>query len=277
MTRIDAHQHFWKYDPSEYDWISEEMRVLQRDFLPKDLAPLLSGLQMDGCVAVQARQSEEETHFLLQLAAENDFIKGVVGWLDLRDPNLEERLESYRPFNALKGIRHIVQAEPDPDFLVRPDFLNGVRMIGMAGLTYDILVYERQLPAVLKFLEKCPDQPMVLDHIGKPVINGGPSALWKEAIRGIAAHPQVCCKLSGLVTEADWANWSMEDFMPFLDVVLEAFGPGRLMVGSDWPVCLLAADHYNSVLGIIEQFSADWSQSERAALWGETALSIYRL
>jgi L-fuconolactonase len=277
MARIDAHQHFWRYDPVEYDWINGEMRVLQRDFLPPDLAPLLAEMGMDGCIAVQARQSEEETHFLLQLAAAYPFIKGVVGWLDLSAPDLEERLEAFRSFSALKGIRHIVQAEPDPDFLLRPDFLKGVKMLGKAGLTYDILVYERQMPTVLKFLELCPDQPMVLDHIGKPVIQEGPSAAWKAGIRGIASHPAVYCKLSGLVTEADWSNWSADDFLPFLDVVLEAFGPQRLMIGSDWPVCLLAADQYRLVLDIIGQFSEDWPAEERAALWGDTATRCYRL
>jgi L-fuconolactonase len=277
MARIDAHQHFWKYDPVEYDWISAEMQVLQRDFMPPDLAPLLAGMQMEGCIAVQARQSEEETHFLLQLAADNPFIKGVVGWLDLRAPDLEQRLDAFRPFGALKGIRHIVQAEPDPDFLLQPDFLKGVQLLGKLDLVYDILVYERQMPSVLQFLEQCPDQAMVLDHIGKPVIKGGPSAVWKEGIKGIAAHPQVYCKLSGLVTEADWSNWSADEFLPFLDVVLEAFGPQRLMIGSDWPVCLLAADQYNRVLGIIERFSADWPEEDRAALWGVAATRCYRL
>jgi L-fuconolactonase len=277
MARIDAHQHFWKYDPVAYDWINGEMRVLQRDFLPPDLAPLLSEMKMEGCVAVQARQSEEETHFLLQLAADFPFVKGVVGWLDLRAPDLVERLDALQPFSALKGIRHIVQAEPDPDFLLRPDFLRGIKILGKVGLAYDILVYERQMPAVLQFLERCPDQPMVLDHIGKPVIEGGPSAAWKEGIKGIAAHPLVYCKLSGLVTEADWSNWSEDTFMPFLNIVLEAFGPQRLMVGSDWPVCLLAADQYRRVLEIIERFSSGWPEQERQALWGDNATAFYKL
>lgn len=277
MARIDAHQHFWKYDPVAYDWINGEMRVLQRDFLPPNLAPLLSEMNMEGCVAVQARQSEEETRFLLQLAADFPFVKGVVGWLDLRAPDLEERLDDLQPFSALKGIRHIVQAEPDPDFLLRPDFLRGIKILGKVGLTYDILVYEQQMPAVLQFLERCPDQPMVLDHIGKPIIEGGPSAAWKEGIKGVAAHPRVYCKLSGLVTEADWSNWSEDTFMPFLNVVLEAFGPQRLMVGSDWPVCLLAADQYRRVLEIIERFSADWPEQERRALWGDNAAAFYQL
>lgn len=277
MARIDAHQHFWKYDPVAYDWINGEMRVLKRDFLPPDLAPLLGEMKMEGCVAVQARQSEEETHFLLQLAADYPFVKGVVGWLDLCAPDLEERLDALQPFSALKGIRHIVQAEPDPDFLLRPDFLRGIKILGKVGLTYDILVYEQQMPAVLQFLEQCPDQPMVLDHIGKPIIDGGPSNAWKEGIKGIAAHPRVYCKLSGLVTEADWANWSEDTFMPFLNVVLEAFGPQRLMVGSDWPVCLLAADQYRRVLEIIERFSADWPEQERRALWGDNAARFYQL
>lgn len=274
---IDAHQHFWVYDPVEYGWIDSSMSVLKRDFLPGDLAPLLAAEGMSGCIAVQARQTEAETDFLLQLARENPFIKGVVGWLDLCAEHIEAHLEAYRPFGLLKGVRHIVQAEPDPDFLLREDFIRGVHAVGAAGLAYDILVFERQLPAVLRFLERCPNQVMVLDHIAKPVMASGPSADWKAHIRAVAEHPNAYCKVSGMVTEADGHRWSLEDFFPYLEVVTEAFGPERLMLGSDWPVCLLAAPDYKTVLHIVRRFAGDWSAPEQEALFGATAARCYKL
>ena len=276
-TAIDAHQHFWEYDPVEYGWIDGSMSLLKRDFLPGDLAPLLAAEGMSGCIAVQARQTEAETDFLLQLARENSFIKGVVGWLDLCAEHIGERLDAYQPFGLLKGVRHIVQAEPDPDFLLREEFIRGVHAVGAPGLAYDILVFERQLPAVPRFLERCPDQVMVLDHIAKPVMEGGPSTNWKAHIRAVAEHPNAYCKVSGMVTEADWRHWSAEDFFPYLEVVAEAFGPERLMVGSDWPVCLLAAPDYKTVLHIVRRFAGDWSVPEQEALFGGTAARCYKL
>ena len=275
MPYIDAHQHFWKYDPIAYDWIDGEMGLLKRDFLPKDLKPLLDAGGISGCIAVQARQSLEETAFLLDLAEEHDFILGVVGWVDLQADDLEKQLDTLRSFHRLKGIRHIVQAEPDPEFLLREPFLRGVKALAKAGLVYDILVYERQLPSVVRFLERCPDQPMVLDHLGKPIIEGGPSRVWKEHIRAIAEHPQVYCKVSGLVTEADWGKWSPADFYPFLETVAEAFGPERLMVGSDWPVCLLAARDYAQVMELVHGFFKDWPEEAKNALYGGTAAKCY--
>lgn len=277
MRGVDAHQHFWKYDPEEYDWIDDNMAVLKKDFGPSDLKPLLEGQGMKGCVAVQARQTEEENQFLLGLAHHFPHVLGVVGWLDLQADNLEERLDAYRPFGALKGIRHIVQAEPDPEFLLRDDFVRGIRLLAKAGLTYDILVFEQQFPAVIRFLERCPDQPFVLDHLGKPKIDGGPTKNWIEGIRGMASHPNVYCKLSGLVTEANWKNWEIDDFKPFLEVAVEAFGTDRIMIGSDWPVCLLAAEQYASVIDILAQFSSQWIEEERNLLFGGNAEKFYKL
>lgn len=277
MKRIDAHQHFWKYDPQEYDWINAEMAVLKQDFGPAELKPLLQAQGMRGCVAVQARQTEAENEYLLSLSDSFPEVLGVVGWLDLQADDLEEKLETYRPFGALKGIRHIVQAEPDPAFLLREAFIRGVKHLGKVGLTYDILVFEQQFPAVLRFLERCPDQPFVLDHLGKPKIEGGPTEDWIEGIRKMAEHPNVFCKLSGLVTEANWASWKAEDFEPFLEIAAEAFGAERLMVGSDWPVCLLAADRYATVIGIVEQFASQWTEEEQAAVFGGNAENFYNL
>ncbi|NRA49550.1 MAG: amidohydrolase family protein [Phaeodactylibacter sp.] len=275
--RIDAHQHFWAYDPKEYGWISDEMPQLKQDRLPDDLAPLLSAARFDGCIAVQARQHLEETDFLLSLAADHPFIKGVVGWMDLQSDDLETTLEQYKGQNALKGIRHIVQDEPDDAFLIRPAFIRGVQLLGQQGYTYDILVFEKHLPVVVDFLERCPDQPFVLDHLGKPVIQGAPSAVWIDHIRAIAEHPNVYCKLSGLVTEADWHSWKAKDFLPYLDHVFEAFGPDRLMIGSDWPVCLLAANDYGQVIDVVRGYLNQLDEEAKAAILGNTAAQFYNL
>jgi L-fuconolactonase len=277
MKGVDAHQHFWTYDSVQYDWISEEMAVLKKDFGPSDLKPLLEEQGLKGCVAVQARQTEAENDFLLDLALKHPHVLGVVGWLDLQADNLEERLDAYRPFGSLKGIRHIVQAEPDPEFLLRDAFIRGIKLLAKVGLTYDILVFEQQFPAVIRFLERCPDQSFVLDHLGKPKIDGGPTKNWIEGIRTMAAHPNVYCKLSGLVTEANWKNWEMDDFKPFLEVAVEAFGTDRIMIGSDWPVCLLAAEQYASVIDILAQFSSQWIEEERNLLFGGNAENFYNL
>ena len=277
MARIDAHQHFWVYDPVEYDWINQDMQRLQRDFLPEDLNPLLAEADMQGCVAVQARHTESENDFLLGLADDHPQVMGVVSWLDLRADNLEERMQHYRGFEAFKGVRHIVQGEPDPDFILAPDFIRGIKALAKAGLTYDILVFERQFPAVLTFLERCPDQPFVLDHLGKPAITKRPSPTWTEGIRVMAEHPNVHCKVSGLVTEGDWSSWQPDDFKPYLDVVFGAFGPERMMYGSDWPVCLLAADKYASVLALVDEYTASFDDRERAAFFGGNAERFYNL
>lgn len=277
MNRIDAHQHFWHYDPEEYGWISDEMAVLRRDFLPEDLAPLLRKQNMEACVAVQARQTEEETHYLLDFAHRYEHVVGVVGWIDLQSDQLERRLEAYQPFSRLKGMRHIVQAEADPEFMNREAFVRGVKMLGEVDLAYDILVVEQQFPMVVRFLEQCPEQRFVLDHLGKPVMGERPTQSWINGIKAIAGHPNVYCKVSGMVTEADWSNWTAATFRPYLEVVAEAFGPQRLMYGSDWPVCLLAAEDYGEVAALAQHFAHQFSTEERAAIFGGNALRFYKL
>lgn len=273
--RIDAHQHFWRHDPVRDGWITDEMAVLRRDFLPGELGPLLAANGVDGSVAVQADQSEEETRFLLTLAEGHPFIRGVVGWVDLLAPNLEERLEHFSQWERFRGVRHIAQAESD-DFLSRPDVARGVGALRTFGLTYDILVYCRQLPAALELVRGLPEQPFVVDHIAKPLIADGVLEPWATHMREMAGHPNVWCKVSGLVTEASWSDWSPADLRPYLDVVFEAFGPERLMFGSDWPVCLLAGS-YEEVLVLAERYFGQLTLAERAGVFGENAAAFYGL
>jgi L-fuconolactonase len=275
--RIDAHQHFWQYNSVDYQWISDAMPVLKQDRMPADLAPLLAEKGFDGCVAVQARQTEAETEFLLELADKHDFIKGVVGWIDLQREELEVRLQYYQIFSRLKGFRHIVQDEPDDRFLLREQFIAGVKLLDSFDFKYDILVYEKHLPVVLEFLEKFDNQHFVLDHIGKPDIKQPVKKNWKDVIYALAQYPNLHCKISGLVTEAHWNSWSKDDFKPFLEVVFDAFGMDRVMLGSDWPVCLLAASDYASVIGIVEDFTKNFSESDKRKVFGENAVRFYAL
>lgn len=274
--RIDSHQHFWKYHPVKDAWITDDMNIIQRDFLPADLYPLLQENKMHGCIAVQAGQSEKETDFLLVLANENDFIKGVAGWVDLRADNLDERLEYYAGHKKLKGFRHIVQAEPQDDFLLRKDFCKGIEQLCRYGFTYDILILPQHLKYAAAFVKQFPDQPFVIDHLAKPGIKNADFAEWQKDIQTIAAYPNVHCKLSGMVTEADWKNWKQEDFKFCLDVVTNAFGCNRLMFGSDWPVCLLAAS-YAQVVHIIHQYYSGFSIEEQEKIWGKNAMEFYHL
>lgn len=273
--RIDAHQHFWKYHPVRDAWITAEMEAIRRDFLPHDLELLLRANQLDGCVAVQADQSETETNFLLQLAQQNPFIKGVVGWVDLRSDRLPERLEHYTTFNRLKGFRHIVQAEP-PGFLLDKKFTAGVRALGQFNFTYDLLLYPHQLEESLTFIQALPPQPIVIDHLAKPYIKKGEIAEWKKVMRECARFDHVWCKLSGLVTEADWKNWKVDDVIPYLDVALNLFGSKRLLFGSDWPVCLVAAS-YAQTIRLVEDFIAPLSPEEKKDIMGENAVRFYNL
>ncbi len=250
---IDSHQHFWRYKPTRDVWITEEMAVLQHDFLPDDFEPELDRNGVAATIAVQASQSDEETRFLLDLAASNDRICGVVGWVDLQNDDVEEHLGRLRQFAKLRGFRHIAQDEPDDSFLVRPTFVRGVRAMAQFGFTYDILIYSRQLPAAIQLVEQCPGQRFVLDHLGKPPIRSGEIDGWARNVLTLAKAPDVYCKLSGMVTENDWRSWRAGDFTPYLDVVFEAFGSERLMFGSDWPVCLLAAS-YAQVKEILEEY-----------------------
>jgi L-fuconolactonase len=274
--KIDAHQHFWQYNPEEFGWINEEMTVIKRDLLPEDLKPELDAAGYGGCVAVQAPQTEAETEFLLGLADQHDFIRGVVGWVNLQAGDVEARLAHYSRHPKLVGLRHIVQAEPDDQFLLNPDFGRGIRLLKKYNLRYDILIYPRHLPVASQFAARFPDQPFVLDHLAKPFIKDHEMEPWATHLRGLARHENVYCKLSGMVTEADWLVWDWDDFTPYLDVALEAFGPGRLMIGSDWPVCKVAAG-YGEAMQIVEEYIARLSPSEKAGILGENAVRFYGL
>ncbi|MDR8392721.1 amidohydrolase family protein [Aliifodinibius sp. S!AR15-10] len=274
--RIDSHQHFWNYDPQKHAWINEEMSVLKRDFLPPDLKSEIDSVDIDGSVAVQASQTEVETQFLLDLADKYDYVKGVVGWLDIRDDNFEQRLNHFSQFDALKGLRHIVQDEPDDRFLLQPDFLGGIKTLSNFDLTYDILIFARHLPVAVEFASKFSDQKFVLDHIAKPEIKDQKIDEWEEGIRELAKHPKMYCKVSGMVTEADWDQWQPDDFRPYLDVVFDAFGTDRLMFGSDWPVCLLAGD-YKEVYKLVKSYIDTFTDIEQTKLLGGNAQQFYNL
>jgi L-fuconolactonase len=273
---IDSHQHFWQYNAIRDAWISDEMAVIQRDFLPADLEKEFAANGIDGCVAVQTDQSETETRFLLDLASQHSFIKGVVGWVDLCDEDLAARLEHFSQFEKLCGFRHIVQAEPDDEFLLREDFGRGIALLQSFKFTYDILIYPKQLPAAIRFVEQFPEQPFVLDHLAKPFIKDHITEPWAKQIRELARHANLYCKVSGLVTEADWQTWQADDFKPYLDVVFEAFGADRILYGSDWPVCLVAAT-YRQVNGILADYTKQCSAEDRAKIFGLNASRFYKL
>lgn len=272
--KLDAHQHFWRYSATEYPWIGAGMERLARDMLPDDLAPELAAAGIDGTIAVQARQSVAETRWLLDLARAHPFIRGVVGWVDLRSDALAAQLEAFAAEPGLVGVRHVVQDEPDPRFLLGADFVRGLERLAPAGLVYDLLVYPHQLPAAVELAGLLPEQPFVLDHVAKPMIRAGAIDSWRRDIQALARHDNVSCKLSGLVTEAAWRHWRAADFRPYLETALAAFGPERLLFGSDWPVCLVAAD-YAEVVGICRDFVATLSAAEQADVWGETAARVY--
>jgi L-fuconolactonase len=274
--RIDAHQHFWRYDPKRDTWMNDSMSVLRRDYLPEDLLGELERNQIDASIVVQADQSENETAYLLDLAERYSFIAGVVGWVDLRAPNLLDRLEHYSHFKKLRGFRHIVQSEPDDRFLLRDDVIRGIECLQQFGFTYDILIYPKQMPAVLGLMERLPDQRFVIDHIAKPPILARQIASWANHLRAMASNPSVYCKVSGLTTEADWRSWRAEEFHPYLDVVFEAFGTGRLMFGSDWPVCLLAGT-YQRVKELIVDYMKDLPDSQQENVLGGNAERFYGL
>jgi L-fuconolactonase len=275
-VRLDAHQHFWHYSLQEYGWIGPDMAALKQDRLPADLAPLLASSGIDGTVAVQARQTLEETCWLLALAEQQPFIRSVVGWVDLQSHDLREQLERLTTHPKFRGVRHVLQDEPDDRFMLRAGFVRGIGLLVDFGLTYDILIFSRHLPLACELVAHFPDQPFVLDHIAKPPIRDGLLEPWSAGIRRLAAHPNVMCKVSGLVTEASWQHWQPADFRPYLDVVFEAFGPHRIMFGSDWPVCTLAGS-YADIVGIILDYIQQLSAAEQAAVWGKTAARFYGL
>ena len=274
--RIDAHQHFWNYSAAEYPWIGAGLERLARDYLPSDLEPLLAAKQIDGSVAVQARQSVEESLWLLALAKAHPLVKGVVGWVDLRSDRVGDDLRMLAANPTFVGVRHVVQDEPDPRFVLGEGFIRGLRQLRQHGLTYDLLLYPTQLPVAIELVELLPEQPFVVDHLAKPRIVAGEIDGWGRDIRAIARHDNVCCKVSGMVTEAVRRGWNRDDFTPYLDVVLEAFGPERLMFGSDWPVCLLAGE-YADVAAIPRDYFSRLSATEQRMIWGDTAAEFYGL
>jgi L-fuconolactonase len=274
-VHIDAHVHFWRYGASEYGWIDDSMAVLRRDFLPEDAASAMRAAGIDACIAVQVRQTLEETRWLLTLAGEHSFIAGVVGWVDLRAAVLDAQLDALTAHPKLVGVRHIVQAEPD-DFLLGNAFRRGVTRLARHGLTYDVLVYARQLPAAIDFAAALPDQRLVLDHLGKPDIRAGAFDGWRRNLDRLAALPNVCAKLSGLVTEADWQHWTVEDLHRYINAALDSFGPERLMIGSDWPVCTVAGG-YRDVLDVVRTAIAGRPRGEREAVLGGTAQRLWNL
>lgn len=273
---IDSHQHFWNYNPEEFDWINDDMRSIRKSFLPKDLQDTLSDTGVEGVVSVQARQSLEETEWLLQLASENDFIKGVVGWIPLTSKKLPEILDRLKNEDLLKGVRHVIQGEPDPQFIIKKSFNDGISQLKKYGLTYDILILGHQLPNTIRFADQHPDQPFVLDHIAKPEIKKNEIQVWEKHIKELARRENVSCKVSGMVTEADFTTWTEEQLKPYFDVVLEAFGPGRLLFGSDWPVCLVAT-YYSRWLELVKKWISALSNPEQEQILGGNAKLIYNL
>lgn len=273
---IDAHQHFWQYDPTRHAWIDESMSAIRRDFLPADLHKIYQQYGIDGCVAVQVDQTEQENEYLLECARQHSFIKGIVGWIDLRARNIEERAEYYRHVPLIKGFRHIVQGENDPNFLLNDDFCRGISWLGRYNFTYDILVYHHQLPQVVQFVKKFPEQALIIDHLAKPAIAKGDIETWRKHMKAIAVYPNVHCKVSGLVTEANRTTWTYADLEPYLDTVLEVFGPSRLVYGSDWPVCLVAAS-YEQQMQVVKTMIDQLSASEKGAILGENAIRFYHL
>jgi len=273
---IDSHQHFWRYNPHRDAWITDEMAVLKRDFLPENLIPELHANEVRGCVAVQADQSEQETMFLLDLAERFPEINGVVGWVDLCSPDLPERLEYFSRFEKLRGFRHVVQSEQDDRFMLREDFVAGISSLQRFNFTYDILIYPKQLAAAIELVNLFPQQRFVVDHMAKPNIRSRIISPWEEQIREIAATENVYCKLSGLITEADWRTWRESDVRPYLDVVFDAFGTDRLMFGSDWPVCLLAGD-YARVKTLVVNYIRELPAEQQENILGFNAVRFYGL
>jgi L-fuconolactonase len=273
--RIDAHQHFWIYNQREYDWIDETMAAIRHDFLPADLKRELENTGFAGSVVVQVRQTLDETRWLLELAENNPFILGVVGWVDLRSPRVHADLQSFAGESKLVGIRHIVQSEPD-DFLLDPDFLRGISMLQEFDLAYDLLIYTKHLPLAAEFVKRFPRQRFVLDHLAKPPIRSGAIDLWARGMRELASFPNIHAKVSGLVTEADWQEWKAEDLRPYLDVAFESFGAPRLMIGSDWPVCTVAAS-YAQVVNLVKDYMSSYTAEEREAVFGGNAANFWRL
>jgi L-fuconolactonase len=274
--KIDTHQHFWKYNRRDYVWMSEDMDKLRKDHLPADLLPLMTTAGISGTVAVQARQSLEESAWLLQLADEYSFIQAIVGWVDLSSDRVVEQLEGLAQHPKFRGVRHVVHDEPDDNFMLGKSFLHGLSLLKRFGLTYDLLLFPRHLPIACDVVKRFPDQPFVLDHIAKPSVKTREMEPWARDLKRLAGFDNVSCKLSGLVTEAKWDSWKPKDFEPYLDVVLSAFGPHRLMIGSDWPVCTLAAE-YTLVIKLETDYIGRLSSDEREAILEKNPIKFYSI
>jgi L-fuconolactonase len=274
---IDAHHHLWNFDPVEYDWIDDSMSLLQRDFLVKDLEQTLTTNGFSASVAVQARQSMQETLWLLSLAETTDLIQGVVGWIDLKSDDLAQQLDELSDYSKLVGFRHVIQGETDPAFMQHPDFIRGLTLLADRGYRYDLLIFAHQLPAAAKMLAKVPHLPVVIDHIAKPDIKDKTDfEQWKKGMRILADNPACYCKLSGMVTEADWSNWKASEFQPYMKTVWELFGDERVMFGSDWPVCLVAAK-YNRVKQLVCDFIDIHTPEAKDYIFGKNAQCFYQL
>ncbi len=277
MTKIiDSHHHLWQFNEEDYGWMDDSMEILRKDYLPADLEPELKKLGVEGTVVVQARQKIEETEWLLKQAEENDFIKGVVGWVDLRSEELEAQLERFAAHPKLLGVRHVIHDETDDDFIYRPDFQRMIGLLAAHGLTYDLLLFPKHLLMAVDLARKFPEQRFVLDHLSKPLIKYERIEIWNEDIEVIAKLPNVCCKISGMVTEADLDKWKYEDFVPYLDVVVNAFGTDRIMYGSDWPVCRLGGE-YDEILDIPKKYFADYSEEDKQKIFRENCIEFYNL
>ena len=276
MQRIDAHQHFWQFDPVRDSWINEEMAVIQQDFLPADLKPLLQQNNIDGTVVVQSDQSEKENAFQLDNAANTDLIKGIVGWVDLQAAAVEDRLAYYSAYKIMKGFRHVLQGETDRALMLKPAFMHGISKLGQFGFTYDILIFPDQLRYVPALVQAFPNQKFVIDHIAKPTIKEQKIPDWKKDIQALAGYENLYCKISGMVTEANWKDWEQKDFTPYLDTVVETFGTNRIMFGSDWPVCLVAAS-YQQMLAIVTDYFSSFTENEQAQFFGLNAIEFYNL
>jgi len=275
MKIIDTHQHFWKYDATRHDWINEDMRAIRKDFLPEQLAPLLKENQVEGCVSVQVDQTTEETDFLLALAKEHSFIKGVVGWVDLRSSNLEDTLENYRDAKALKGFRHIIQGQA-AGFMLQPNLIQGLKKLATQHYTFDLLIYADQLKEANEFIKQVTELPIVIDHVAKPNIKNSEIEEWKKEITALAKYSNVYCKISGMATEANWETWTMANLQPYLDTVVEAFGTERIMFGSDWPVCLVATSYAKWLNGVQNYFNT-FSSTEQESIFAGNAIKFYKL
>ncbi len=274
--KVDTHQHFWKYNENDYPWMSAEMAALRRDFEPPDLQPSLRECGIDATVAVQARQSLRETEWLLELAREYDFIRGVVGWVDLRSPQAGAQLEGFAASEKLCGVRHVIHDELDDEFMLRRDFLAGISLLAEFDLTYDLLIFPKHLPFASELVRMYPAQPFVVDHIAKPSIRNREIQPWLAGLQRLAAFPNVFCKVSGMVTEARWNGWQAEDFDVYMDAVFNAFGSTRIMIGSDWPVCTLAGS-YTRVMDIPNNYLARLSVDEQNAVWCKNPRAFYGL